>query len=70
MKTLIAAVIASAFSLGAVAQTTPATPAPAPMAKTDAAAKPTDAGASKMAHKTAKKGAMKKSKKKMSAPAA
>ena len=68
MKTLIAAVIASAVSFGAFAQSASA-PMATPMAKTDAAAKPTDAGASKMTHKTAKKHATKKSKKAM-APAA
>ena len=67
MKIIIAAVIASAFSLGAVAQTTPAMAASAPMAKKDAAAKPTDAGAKPM--KAAKKHSAKKAMKKASAPA-
>ena len=67
MKIIIAAVIASAFSLGAVAQTTPAMAAPAPMAKKDAAAKPVD-GMTKAA-KPMKKHSAKKAMKKASAPA-
>ena len=68
MKTIIAAVIASAFSLGAVAQTTPAMGTSTPMAKKDAAAKPMDAGMSKPM-KPMKKHSAKKAMKKASAPA-
>ena len=68
MKTLIAAVVASLVSFGAFAQAS-APAMSAPMAKPDAAAKSTDAGAAKMAHKASKKHTMKKSKKAM-APAA
>ena len=68
MKIIIAALIASAFSLGAVAQTTPAMGASAPMAKKDAAAKPMDSGMTKAA-KPMKKHSAKKAMKKTPAPA-
>jgi hypothetical protein len=68
MKTLIAAVIASAVSFGAYAQTSPAaTAASGPMAKsTDSSSEMKKAPA----HKASKKHAAKKSSKKASAPAA
>ncbi len=68
MKTLIAAVIASAFSIGAFAQSASAPMAApmAPMAKKDAAAKPMD---SAMHKPMMKKHAAKKAMKKASAPA-
>ena len=64
MKTLIAAVIASAVSFGAYAQSTPAAGASAPMAS-----KSMDAPKKATAKKSTKKHAAKKSSKK-AAPAA
>ena len=66
MKTLIAAVIASAVSFGAFAQSTPAAGSSAPMA-----AKSSDSMTKKApAKKSTKKHAAKKSTKKAAAPAA
>ena len=78
MKTLIAAVIASAVSLGAFAQTSPSTGASAPMASkpmaSDAMSKPmaSDSMKKPSTHKTSKKHATttKKSTKKAATPAA
>lgn len=75
MKTLIAAVIASAVSFGAFAQTTPSTGTSAPMAAkpmaADSMSKPMASDTTKKAstHKT-KKHAAKKSTKKAATPAA
>jgi hypothetical protein len=66
MKTLIAAVIASAVSFGAFAQSTPATGASAPMAKPMTSS---DMKKDMPAHKATTKHAAKKAAKKASAPA-
>ena len=71
MKTLIAAVIASAVSFGAFAQTSPATGASTPMASSKMAGdSSTKSTKSTTSHKTTKTHAAKKSSKKASAPAA